>query len=317
MNHVEIIDLLKSHAKPYKDIDSFSDKAGIYALFFYGKDFPFKSFQPNDNEIIYIGKTGSTQLERDAKTHFATGKTGSSTLRRTFGAFLIDELKLKPIPRSESDIQKKKYTNYKFDEGSEIKLTKWMIDNLGLSYYPYTKTAQELDDLETILIRKQIPLLNIDWKNAQNPYLKEIRAFRKQTGLIAFGGAKLKTIQKAKTSKRIGNTMEITNYEPSTIHKYEDIWKHLTPEILKGIKEQNSIEFQIGSAIFKLVGNRHSYSFNLEFIDGKISNNISGSAVARDLARVLEVNAEFKRESKGKHLRINLDNQFGLHVLNI
>jgi hypothetical protein len=171
-----------------------------------------------------------------------------------------------------------------------------------------------LDDLETNLIREQIPLLNIDWKNQQNPYLKEIKALRKSTGLIAFGRTKQRIIDNQKTSKQDKPIMENTHFESSTIHKYVDIWEYVTPKIFEEIKKQDSVEIHLNESIFRLVGNRKSYSFNLEFINAEVSNNISGSAVARDLARVLRDNTEFLKHSKGKRIKINMDSYFVLHI---
>jgi len=51
----------------------------------------------------------------------------------------------------------------------------------------------------------------------------------------------------------------------------------------------------MSSREFEKVGIRKSYSFNLEFLNGALANNISGSAVARDLARVLENDVELKK----------------------
>jgi hypothetical protein len=44
------------------------------------------------------------------------------------------------------------------------------------------------------------------------------------------------------------------------------------------------------------------------------TNNIGGSAVARDLERILRSNHEFKVITKGKFVKIRLDKNFDLHV---
>lgn len=67
---------------------------------------------------------------------------------------LHEQFKLHPIPRSQSDIDKKRYAHFKFDLKSEKQLTKWMEENLGLSYFPYAYSAAEIDKLETLLINE-------------------------------------------------------------------------------------------------------------------------------------------------------------------
>ncbi len=57
-----------------------------------------------------------------------------------------------------------------------------------------------------------------------------------------------------------------------------------------------------------------SYSFNLEFINGIVSNNIDGSAVARDLAKVLENSLEIKKILNLGHFKIRMDKDFCLWI---
>jgi hypothetical protein len=313
----QIIEHLVSQAKPFKEIESFSDKPGIYALFFYGEKFPFEAYQPKPNEILYIGKTESSQQSRDADTHFGTGKTGSSTLRRTFGAFLQKQLKLAPIPRGQSDIEKKRFTHYKFDNSSEIKLTDWMQQNLGLSFYPYDKTPDQIDALETQLIHKIVPVLNIDRKNPENPYKAMISDMRKHTGLFAY---KLTDSNKMPPKENVIPTKKTTIIKTNTfvygetIHKYEDIWRQVSDKIISTIKVGQNQEISLGANAFRTVGNRKSYSFSLEFNNAQVSNNTDGSAVARDLARVLQTKHTFKEASKGKRVILKLDREFVLHI---
>ncbi|MFW5872230.1 MAG: hypothetical protein ACOCUT_03910, partial [bacterium] len=59
---------------------------------------------------------------------------------------------------------------------------------------------------------------------------------------------------------------------------------------------------------------RTSYSFNLEYLNGVVSNNIDGTAVARDLAKVLEQSNETREVLKTGHFKINMDRQFCLWI---
>lgn len=311
----EITKHLKINATPFKEINKFSDKPGIYALFFLGKSFPIKDYTPAKDEIIYIGKTESSQLSRDANTHFATGKTGSSTLRRTFGSLLFEQYKLTPIPRSQKDIEEKRFAHFKFDLPSEEILTEWMQNNLGLSFYPFTKSIIELDNLETQLIHELVPIINIDRKNPENKYAIFIKKKRKKMSDLAYG------INKSlitKPSKHIGNPESInlkSNFSSNSVHKYEDIWKQLIPSILIALESNKPLQVVLNEELFKKVGNRKSYSFNLELEKGFVTNNIDGSAVARDFARVLLNNTAFLKHAKTKHIKIKMGKDFILEML--
>ena len=73
---------------------------------------------------------------------------------------------------------------------------------------------------------------------------------------------------------------------------------------------------QLDSSDFKRAGNRTSsgYSFNLILENGRAVNNISGTAVARDLNDYLSDNKLFSDLLKNKKVKINLDSQFRLHL---
>ena len=165
----KIINELITTLKPFDKIDEFSNLPGIYFIGFNGENFPFPSQVDivSTGDIIYVGKTEKSQKSRDANTHFKSGKTGSSTLRRSVGAILRNKLELKPIPRSQNEI---KMRDFKFIEESEKKLTKWMIKNLSLSFYEVTEGKRYLKLLENQLIELLTPILNIS-KNKGNPFL--------------------------------------------------------------------------------------------------------------------------------------------------
>ncbi len=82
----EIIRLLKERETNFLKTKAFSQLPGIYAFFYIGNGFPLFEECVYKHKIIYIGKTESSQEKRDAKTHFTTGKTGSSTVRKSIGS---------------------------------------------------------------------------------------------------------------------------------------------------------------------------------------------------------------------------------------
>lgn len=55
---------------------------------------------PPDDRPLYVGKAERNLAARDVRAHFSTGKTGSSTLRRSLAGLLADELQLEGQPRN-------------------------------------------------------------------------------------------------------------------------------------------------------------------------------------------------------------------------
>ena len=100
--------------------------------------------------------------------------------------------------------------------------------------------------------------------------------------------------------------------------KYSNIWRNeLTTisEVLSSSASSGSITLNFED--FALVGNRQSYSFNLDFCDGTVSNNISGSAVARDLAAVLRSSSKIKSAIQDGVFKFRMDKNFTLWVSRI
>lgn len=292
MKVFEISEYLISIQTPIKEVSIFSALPGIYALSFIGKSFPLEDFVLPNNKIIYIGKTESSQQSRDANTHFKSGKTGSSTVRKSIGALLSQSEKIIPIIRSLTDIEKGRRSHYKFDDTSEEKVTQWMLDNLAVSFYEYPASKQEINQLETQLITLLKPVLNIDAKNSMNPDLARIKALRKKLGVIAHSEFIHinKTLGKKKVNE-IKSAPKMVIANSSSTGRYTGIWMAYLEDIQTAISSgilRNSI--QLDKRLFEQAGNRSNYSFKLEYINGQVSNNIAGSAVARDLDKVLKKN---------------------------
>jgi hypothetical protein len=310
MTTKEIIELLKEKETDFLKTKSFSKFPGIYAFFFIGNDFPLLGDAVAKHQIIYIGKTESSQEKRDAKTHFTTGKTGSSTVRKSIGSILCAKENLKPIPRNETDYKKKRFSHFKFDNQSEIKITNWMENNLALSFYEYPRTKYEIEDLETKLIDELVPILNIS-KNSKNSFKDTLQNLRKNCALMAvkdFIPHKISNQQSSNTQQKTKNNMASSG-------KYTDLWTKQRTSIQNKLNNATTKQsIQLNSEDFNKVGNRSNYSFNLEFLNGTVSNNIGGSAVARDLAQVLENSKEIKEILKTGHFKINMDRQFCLWI---
>jgi len=181
----EIIKVLKKREKDFLTTETFSKQSGIYALFYIGSDFPLLGDIVKKHQIIYIGKTESNQKKRDYDTHFASGKTGNSTVRKSIGSILCLFNNMNPIPRNDSDYKKRRFSHFKFDEPSEQIITNWMKTNLALSFYEYPENKKLIDKLETEIIKELMPVLNIDFKNPDNPYKAQIIKLRKNCATIA------------------------------------------------------------------------------------------------------------------------------------
>ena len=95
------------------------------------------------------------------------------------------------------------------------------------------------------------------------------------------------------------------------VHKYEVIWKRVIPmikECLTSGKDFSSM--QLTKSQFDAAGNRKSYSFNIQYQNGKLTNSLEGSAVARDLDRMIIGNAEYKNLLKGKSVKLAMGKDF-------
>ena len=185
MTTKEIIELLKEKETDFLKTKTFSQLPGIYAFFYIGNNFPLLGDSVSKHQIIYIGKTESSQEKRDSKTHFTTGKTGNSTVRKSIGSILCSQENLTPIPRNDSDYEAGRFSHFKFDAPSEKIITNWMKNNFALSFYEYPESKKLIDKLETEIIKQLKPILNIDHKNPENPYKDQIKKIRKNCATIA------------------------------------------------------------------------------------------------------------------------------------
>jgi hypothetical protein len=150
-------------------------------------------------------------------------------------------------------------------------------------------------------------MLHQGWRHADYPGY----VFGKKKCLVEYVRKNPKVKDKVKHTDKIA-----TNYPLSgSKGKYSNIWRNeLTTisEILSSSASSGSITLNFED--FALVGNRQSYSFNLEFDDGVVSNNISGSAVARDLAAELSNSSSIKFILKTGYFKFQMDNNFTLWV---
>ncbi len=140
---------------------------------------------PPDERPLYVGKAEKSLATRDVRTHFTSGKTGSSTLRRSLAALLRQRLDLHACPRNLNKPDGS--ANYALERDSDDRLTDWMIRNLSLAVWTSSESAV-LDDLETAVLAKVRPPLNLmkvstQWTNdirrARGVLAVEARAWNK------------------------------------------------------------------------------------------------------------------------------------------
>ena len=169
MDSIKAIEVLRSDLRPLNEIKEISTLSGIYAIGYTGSDSieGFSVEKLKHRDIIYIGKTKQSAQKRILNTHFKTGRTGSSTLRRSIGAILREQLDLQPTQRGSTHSGMRDFT---FTMESEKSLTEWMINNLSVSFVEYDFGKRLLNRLENEIIYILNPVLNI----ANNPNNKNI-----------------------------------------------------------------------------------------------------------------------------------------------
>lgn len=154
--------------------------AGLYAFFGDGPAWSSLGLTPVfDDQPLYVGKAERSLNGRDVRTHFAAGKTGSSTVRRSLAALLAGELALVPIPRNVAKPDGS--ANFALDPASEARLSDWMQQRLSLATWVKLE-GESLDIIETEVVRQLRPPLNLDKVGEPR---ERLRAARKRLADVA------------------------------------------------------------------------------------------------------------------------------------
>jgi hypothetical protein len=100
--------------------------------------------------------------------------------------------------------------------------------------------------------------------------------------------------------------------------KYLTTWRKYIPVIRLHLKKSLSEEqsFKLNITDFESAGDRgkSGYTFNLTMENGKVTNNISGSAVARDLYEALKEDEIIKGILQDKAVKISVGKTFVLSI---
>jgi hypothetical protein len=125
-----------------------------------------------DDQPLYVGKAEKSLNGRDVGTHFATGKTGASTVRRSLAALLVDRLDLVSVPRNLAKPDGS--ANFGLDPASDERLSDWMERRLSLAVWVKVGDVS-LDELETAVVRHLRPPLNLDKVGEPRERLRQAR----------------------------------------------------------------------------------------------------------------------------------------------
>ena len=100
--------------------------------------------------------------------------------------------------------------------------------------------------------------------------------------------------------------------------KYLQTWKKYLPVIRLHLKRSLTEDqsFKLNITDFESAGDRgkSGYTFNIAMENGKVTNNISGSAVARDLYEALKSDETIKAMLQDKNIKISVGKSFILSI---
>ncbi|MQA92620.1 MAG: hypothetical protein GEU90_20755 [Gemmatimonas sp.] len=151
-------------------------RPGLYAI--YGHDVweELGLGEPPDDRPLYVGKAEDSLATRDIKTHFGEGRTGQSTVRRSFAALLAKKLDLHGMPRNPDNPGH--FSNYGLSPRDDRRLTDWMKEHLRLAAWPKPRECEvPLIDIEREVLARLEPPLNL--KDVITPWAAMIKAARK------------------------------------------------------------------------------------------------------------------------------------------
>jgi hypothetical protein len=100
--------------------------------------------------------------------------------------------------------------------------------------------------------------------------------------------------------------------------KYLTTWKRYMPVIRLHLKKSlnEDQQFKLNITDFESAGDRgkSGYTFNITMENGKVINNISGSAVARDLYEAIKTDEAVKALLQDKSVKISVGKSFMLSI---
>lgn len=176
--HEALRALAAEHAQPIaKAAEHVPRRPGLYAIHAGPKVWLELALgEPPDERPLYLGKAEASLVSRDLDTHLGDGRTGSSTVRRSFAAMLREQLGLEGRPRNPAKPERP--SNYGLSPAHDRKLTGWMRDKLSLATWPKPNNCPfALVDIEHGLLLMLKPPLNL--AGVVTPWTSTVKAARK------------------------------------------------------------------------------------------------------------------------------------------
>lgn len=151
-------------------------RPGLYAIYCDAETWKELGLgDPPDERPLYVGKAEDSLVARDLATHFGNGRTGSSTVRRSFAALLREPLRLVALPRNPE--RPERFANYGLSGEDDQRLTKWMRTKLGLAVWPKPDDCEfALLQVEVALLARLLPPLNL--KDVTTPWTAQLKRAR-------------------------------------------------------------------------------------------------------------------------------------------
>lgn len=172
-----LIRLSRKNARLLRDqIPNVPLRPGLYAI--YGDEVweELGLGDPPDDRPLYVGKAEDSLATRDIKTHFGNGRTGQSTVRRSFAALLAAKLDLHGMPRNPDNPGH--FSNYGLSLRDDRRLSDWMKQHLRLAVWPKPRDCDApLIDIERHVLQRLQPPLNL--KDVVTPWTPMIKVARK------------------------------------------------------------------------------------------------------------------------------------------
>lgn len=165
--------------KKYSEHNEYPKKPGLYSVFL--SDGSELGLFGQPGRLLYIGIAKNSLYDRDFVQHFSDGQTRRSTLRRSLGAILKQDLRLVAIPRGGKN-DSKNCENYKFTLSGETDLTNWMRANLEIGYWVPESyiNYKQLRETEKVITIKLKPTLDLDNRTRRyNPLSDKLSELRK------------------------------------------------------------------------------------------------------------------------------------------
>lgn len=160
------IALALSAAHAQRPDTSLPPTPGLYS--FHGDAATWQSLglgDPPDDRPLYIGKAEDSIAKRVGGTHLRTGRTGQSTVRRTFAALLVEDLDLRARPRDAARMDRS--ANFGLESDGDKRLTAWMLEHLQIATCPLLGVG-EIKRVEASVVQALVPPLNLD--GARTPW---------------------------------------------------------------------------------------------------------------------------------------------------